>query len=84
MKHFKSSVIDHTVLFSVKFQNFKKNILKLEINDFFLFFWNERECWAEILLKIYSAENLSNNNVLAIETNISSYNMINNDETALF
>src|SRR2546423_1799451 len=74
----KYSLQDRNAIFTTKLKNLQQNDdPSLEIDDPFPYVFNEREMAAGqfLILKSYSPKELSFNDLLVVETNISSYNM---------
>ena len=68
------SIFDYFTDFSVKLKKLQIiNILWLDVDNFFLFVWNERNFWSESLLKTYFVDKLYDINMLVVEMNISFY-----------
>src|SRR5436190_452731 len=84
IKIFKSSLFDHNIIFSNKIINFKKNIFDLDSKDFFFFFFDERETYSQNVLINYSAEDFFADDLIVIEMNISSYNVLKKNELSSF
>ena len=84
VKIFKSLILDNRIWFSSKVKDFRRDALNFDSKNSFLFLFNKRETYLESILKSYFAKSLSNNNLLVIETHISTYNMSRRDELSLF
>src|SRR6266513_5290677 len=78
MNNVNYSLLDHTVTFSAKLKTLNlTDALLLCSDDPFPFLFNDRNMTQElkVLLKDYSARQLSHDDMLAVETNISSYDI---------
>ena len=84
MKIFKSLMLDNSTWFSSKIKDFRRNTSNLDSKNSFLFLFNKRETYLRSILKSYSTKSLSNNNLLVIETHISTYNISRRDKLSLF
>ena len=78
MNNVNYSLLDHTVTFSAKLKTLNLTDASLLCSDdLFLFLFDDRNMIQElkVLLKNYSARQLSHDDMLAVETNISSYDI---------
>src|SRR5438045_3778276 len=78
MNNVNYSLLDCTVTFSAKLKTLNlTDALLLCLNDLFLFFFDNRNMTQElkVLLKNYPTRQLSHDDMLAVETNISSYDI---------
>ena len=70
-------------MFSSKAIDLRKNTSDLDSKDSFFFLFNKRETYLKSILINYSAENLFTNDLVMIEINISSYNILRRNKLLL-
>jgi len=75
-------LLDYNIIFFSKAIDLKKNISDFNSKDSFLFLFNERETCLQSVLINYFAEDFSVDDLIMIEMNISSYNVLKRDESS--
>src|SRR5205809_8102003 len=81
---FRFFLLDHNVVFSSKAINLKKNASDFDFKNSFFFFFNEKKTYLQSILINYSAEDFFADDLIVIEMNISSYNMLKRNKLSSF
>ena len=84
IKIFRFFLLDYSIIFSSKAINFKKNAFNFDFKNSFFFLFNEKKIYSQSILINYFVEDFFVDDLIVIETNISSYNMSKKNELSLF
>ena len=80
IKIFRFSLLDYNIIFSSKAIDLRKDAPDLDPKDPFPFLFDGRETRSQSVLINYPAEDFSADDLVVVETNISSYNVPKRDE----